>query len=105
MKTEKQTIRIAGISIMILLITLLIFSICSSACYAAKAVKKPEKVKLLSAKRSGLKITLKWKKAKNAKKYQVYQKAGSGKWKLKKTLKKVKLTVYGTYGKTYSFKV
>ena len=69
------------------------------------AVKKPAKVKLTSVKCSGTKITLKWKKAKNAKKYQVYQKTGSGKWTLKKTLKKLTLTVKGAYGKTYSFKV
>ena len=69
------------------------------------AAKKPAKVKLTSAKRSGTKIILKWKKAKNAKKYQVYQKIGTGRWTLKKTLKKLTLTVKGTYGKAYSFKV
>ena len=74
------------------------------AAFAAKA-KNPAKVKIASVKRSGLKITVKWKKTKNAKKYQVYQKIGSGKWKLKKTLKKLSLTVKGAYGKTYSFKV
>lgn len=69
------------------------------------AVKKPAKVKISSVKVSGLNITVKWKKAKNAKKYQVYQKIGSGKWKLKKALKKRSLTVKGAFGKTYRFKV
>ena len=69
------------------------------------AVKKPAKVKGLALKRGGLKIKATWKKAKNAKKYQVYMKTGSGAWKLKKTLKKRTLTVSGKYGKTYRFKV
>ena len=72
--------------------------------FAAKA-KKPAKVKLVSAKRSGFKMTLKWKKAKNAKKYQVYVKAGQAKWKLKKTLKKTTFSMNGAEGTEYSFKV
>ena len=85
---------------------LMIFSMTGMFTEASfAAVKKPAKVKLSSLKASGLKMTLKWKKAKNAKKYQVYMKTGSGAWKLKKTLVKRTLTVSGKYGTTYSFKV
>ena len=55
--------------------------------------------------RSGQKITAKWKKAKNANKYQVYLKTGTGSWKLKKTLKKRVITITGKEGATYRFKV
>ena len=75
----------------------------SDLSYAA--AKKPAKVKLSSLKASGLKITLKWKKAKNAKKYQVYMKTGTGAWKLNKTISGRSLSVSGEEGKTYSFKV
>ena len=54
---------------------------------AYAAAKKPAKVKITSAKLSGTKIAVKWKKAKNAKKYQVYVKAGQAKWKKARTLK------------------
>ena len=72
---------------------------------AFAASKKPAKVKISSLKASGLKMTLKWKKAKNAKKYQVYMRAGSQAWKLKKTLKKTVFSMNGAEGTGYSFKV
>ena len=49
---------------------------CAEVTFAA--ARKPAKVKGLALKRSGLKIKATWKKAKNAKKYQVYMKTGSG---------------------------
>ena len=90
-----------------ILTAVLIAAAMFSCFYTASAatVKKPAKVKLTSVKASGLKITLKWKKAKNAKKYQVYVKAGAAKWKLRKTLKKTSLSITGKSGETYSFKV
>ena len=69
------------------------------------AAKRPAKVKGLSLKLTGSRIKASWKKAKNAKKYQVYVRTGAGKWKLKKTLKKLSLSVTGVNGRTYSFKV
>ena len=72
---------------------------------AFAASKKPAKVKISSLKASGLKMTLKWKKAKNAKKYQVYVKTGAAKWVLKKTLKKTVFSMNGAEGTEYSFKV
>lgn len=69
------------------------------------SVKKPAQVKWISVKRSGTKLVLKWKKAKNAKKYQIYQKAGSGKWSLKRTQKKRMYAVKVSNGKTHLFKV
>ena len=71
----------------------------------AKAVKKPAKVTGLSLRRTDRKIKVSWKKAKYAKKYQVYMKTGTGSWKRKKTLAARTLTVSGAYGKTYRFKV
>lgn len=94
----------AALVITVFVASFLALPVNAEPSFAAKA-KKPAKVKWTSASRSGLKITLKWKNAKNAKKYQVYQKTGSGRWKLRKTLKKQTLTVKGAYGKTYRFKV
>jgi len=75
------------------------------AAYAA--AKKPAKVKWTSVKRSGRKITLKWKKAKNAKKYQVYMSSKKkGKFKKAMTVKSTKATVKKLKkGKAYYFKV
>ena len=69
------------------------------------AAKRPAKVKGLSLKLTGSRIKVSWKKAKNAKKYQVYVRTGAGKWKMKKTLKKLSFTAAGVNGRTYSFKV
>ena len=71
----------------------------------AKAAKKPAKVSGLSVKRNGTGIKATWKKAKNAKKYQVYVKIGTSAWKLKKTLAKRSFAMEGQEGKTYSFRV
>ena len=91
--------------IMSVLVVLGVFAVWQTQETFAKAVKKPAKVKGLAVKRTNLKVKVSWKKAKNARKYQVYQKTGSGKWKLGKTLKARTLTVSGKYGTTYSFKV
>jgi len=53
----------------VLTMSMLAFDV-PDAAYAA--AKKPAKVKWTSVKRSGSKAVLKWKKAKNAKKYKVY---------------------------------
>ena len=81
-------------------------AVCSSHSdvYAAKA-QKPAKVNLTSVQASGTKITVKWKKAKNAAKYQVYAREGNGSWKKKKQLKKRTFAMTGTQGAKYSFKV
>ena len=72
-------------------------------CFAAS--KKPAKVKISYVKLSGTKVVLKWKKAGNAKKYQVYMRTGSQAWKLKKTLKKTVFSMNGAEGTEYCFKV
>ena len=101
--TEKNMVnRFISIAAAILLFIGMAEGSCVSS-YAA--VKKPAKVKISSLKASGLKMTLKWKKAKNAKKYQVYMRSGSHAWKLKKTLKKRVITITGKEGATYRFKV
>lgn len=71
-------------------------------------VTKPAKVKIKSAKKSGTKVTLKWKKIKDAAGYQVYMKTGSGKYKKIKTITKAKTIKYSkklAKGKTYKFKI
>ena len=81
---------------------------------SAATVRKPVQVKIVSAKATkantynNSKVTIKWKKVKkNTTNYQIYQRTGSGKWKLAKTVKKnklsTKITVKG--GKKYQFKV
>ena len=73
------------------------------AAYAA--AKKPARVKWTSVKRSGSRAVLKWKKANNAKKYQVFSRIKGAKWKRVKTLAKrtVKLSV--KTGNTYQYKI
>ena len=96
----------AVITSLVLAASVLAFGVPDDVFAAAKkSAKKPARVKWTSVKRSGSKAVLKWKKAKNAKKYQVYSRIKGAKWKLAKTLKKrtVKLSVKA--GKTYQYKI
>ena len=71
-------------------------------------VTKPGRVKLLSVKKKGTKVTVKWKKNSDAVGYVVYMKTNSGKFKAVKTIKKaktVKLSIKLKKGKKYSFKI
>lgn len=73
--------------------------------FAASKVKTPRKVSGLKATVSEKKvITLKWKKAKGAKKYQVFL-ATKKKFKKQKTTKKCIFTYKGKPGGVYKFKV
>ena len=69
-----------------------------------KTAKKPGIIKQLSAKWTGTDITVKWKKARNAKKYQVFV-ATKKKFKLKKTVKKTGYHFKGKSGKRYKIRV
>ena len=102
MNEKNMVYRFISIAVVILILIGMIEGSCVSS-YAAS--KKPAKVKISSLKASGLKMTLKWKKAKNAKKYQVYVKMGAAKWALKKTLKKTAFSMSGAEGTEYCFKV
>ena len=74
--------------------------------YAAKKAKKPAKVKISSAKASGKKITVKWKKAKNAKKYIVSVKDMSTKLTSSKSVgKKKSFSFTGSWNNKYQIKV
>ena len=55
---------------------------------AAAASKKPGKTKITSCKVQDNTVTLKWKKAKNAKSYRVFVQTGGDKWKYWKKVKK-----------------
>ena len=72
---------------------------------AFAAAKKPAKVKGLKVKVSGNKMTISWKKAKNAKKYSVSIKDNSTKLTATKSTKKKKLTVPVHYGTKYTISV
>ena len=72
--------------------------------FAAKS-SKPAKATIKSVRASGTKITVKWKKAKNAAKYQVYARKDDGSWQKKKQLKGLSFSMAGTEGAKYSFKV
>ena len=68
-------------------------------------LKKVGKVKGLKGKAGKTKVTLSWKKAKNANKYKVFMKKG-GSFKVVKTVSGTKCTVRNLKkGKTYYFKV
>ena len=92
----------------LMLIGIMMFSIMPVETFAKTASKKkPSKVKITSVKAKGRRVTVKWKKAKHVKKYQVYRRINKGKWKKVKTLKRSK-RVYkfrGEAGTKYSFKV
>ena len=89
------------------MILVMIMAVLPAEAFAKSKAKKPKTVKIASLKAKGKKITLKWKKAKYAKKYQVYRKTGKGKWAKVKTLKSSKrtYTMSGKAGTKYSFKV
>ena len=73
----------------------------------ALAAKKPKKPKLISVKVSGsYKVTIKWKKAKNAKKYELYASIDGGKFKKISTGKKRSYVHKDVEpGHTYRYKV
>ena len=79
---------------------------------SGKTVKKPAKVRLTSVKVTSVnqskkraKITVKFKKAKAAKKYQIYLKVNKGKYKKVKTTAKQKYVYNAAIKKAYSIKV
>jgi phosphoserine phosphatase len=72
---------------------------------AYAAAKKPGKVSKLKVKVSGKKLTISWKKAKNAKKYSVAIKDNSTKLTATKSTKKTKLTVTGQWDTSYKITV
>jgi|GEM_PF-3548083 len=72
--------------------------------FAAKA-KKPARVKITTAKLSGTKIIVRWKKAARAKKYQVWRKIGAAKWRRVKTQKARVYRFKAAKGKVYRIKV
>ena len=100
--------RLLAAAAVIMAVVLAVQALMMYACaedVSAAQVKKPAKVKITSVRVSGTKITVKWKTAKNAKKYQVYVKVGAIKWKLKKTLKNTSFKMTGKSGTTYRIKV
>ena len=103
MKTAKKS------AAMLLAITILVaFMPIAGGSGFAMGASKPAKVKGIRGTLTNQMVDIKWNKARGAKKYQIYMKAGKGKWKLKKTVKAStrKLKVNGLkWKKTYYFKV
>ena len=95
---SKNAIIVAIIAMMLLLTGF-------SASDIAEAKTTPAKVKISSLKAKGKTVTVKWKKAKGAKKYQVYVKAGKKKFKKVKTLKKRTYKFKGKYNTLYKVKI
>ena len=71
----------------------------------SKKTKAPAKVKGVKITVKANKMTIKWKKAKRTKKYQVYVKRNSGKWKKVKTLKKRRYTYKAKNNGKFTFRV
>jgi uncharacterized protein YjdB len=71
-------------------------------------VTRPVKARITSVKKSGKKVTVKWKKISDAAGYVVYMKTGAGKFKKVKTINRGKTVKYVkklVNGKTYKFKI
>ena len=92
MRKANLSRRLLTIVVMVALFSMIGFvtSICLNTEGPAMAkTKKVGKVKGLKVSVKGTKVTLKWKKAKNAKKYEIQRKIGNAGWKkLKKTKKR-----------------
>lgn len=73
--------------------------------FAAKKAKKPAQVKKVKAKVNGTKVSVSWKKAKKAKRYEVQIKDNSTKLVATKKAKKVKAVFTGKAGTKYTIKV
>lgn len=84
----------------VLIIVMALMMTVGSVSAASKPAKPTIKVSHKSTK-----VTVKWNKAKNAKKYEVYVKAGKAKWKKAKTTTSKKYTKNISYNKRYYFKV
>ena len=93
-------------SLMLLIAAVICCSLILPADGVFAAVKKPAKVKKLVLSVSDEnQITAKWKKARFAKKYQIYVKVDNGKFKKTRTVKKTKTRIMGEPGTTYTIKV
>ena len=69
-------------------------------------VSKPRNVRIRQKNRNKSALTISWKKAKNARRYMVYRKKGSGKWRLVKTTSKRTFVDKKTeFNKRYRYKV
>lgn len=89
-----------------LLICLLCAALLAGAVPTASAAAvKPAQVKITSVKADKHKVKIKWKKAKRAKKYQVYVKTGKKAFQKVKTTTKLSYTYSGRYKTRYVVKV
>ena len=102
---SKTMKRVSALLLAILMIVSYMPMMQETAYAAKKKAKKPAAVKGLKATVKGKKITLTWKKAKNAKKYQVSIKDNSTKLTATKTTKKKKLTITGQWSTKYTIQV
>ncbi len=90
-------------TISVILATIMMLSsmlVSAGSSFAASDTSRPGRVTGVKVSATGNKITVKWKKVKNAKKYQVYEKKDSGKWRKVKTIK-AKSRKKFSYSRTY----
>ncbi len=93
-----------GTSIILIMALMLLGVMAFGAAEVNAASKKPGKpsIKLSHYYKD---VTIRWKKCKNAKNYEVWQRIGSGKWKKVKTTSGKKYSKIVKYNKKYYFRV
>ena len=85
---SQRTLNVLRRAVSLLAAILMVFSVAAFSPETAEAAaRRPGKVKITSAVKLNQQITVKWKKTSGARSYQLYLKAGSGKWKKAATVK------------------
>lgn len=89
------------------LVMICLFMVSGIPISTMAASAKPSRPKLISVQQTGAKeVTVRWKRAKNAKKYELFVSVNKGPFKKLKTLKKLSYTHTGLkQGATYKYKV
>ncbi|MBR2547040.1 MAG: hypothetical protein IKF07_02465 [Eubacterium sp.] len=100
-----KTMKKVSALLLALLMIITFMPMTQEAAFAAKKAKKPGKVTKLKAKEKDGKITVSWKKAKNAKKYTVTIKDNTTKLSSNKTVKKTKMSFKGQFSTKYTISV
>ena len=93
---------------MVPIVVVMVLCFCAVSEHEASfaAVNKPAKVRITKVTVNQTnEITVKWKKVKGVKSYQVYAKVGQSRFQKVKTQKKTKFHMQGEEGTVYSFKV
>lgn len=98
----ENTMKKVGVIALVAVMT--VCGIMSVGTTGVEAAAKPAKPKL-SLKKDGRKITISWKKCKNAKKYEVWEQIKGKEWVKKKTTTSLKYSKTVSYDKQYYYRV